>query len=191
MKQLLITFSVVFVFSLPFYSKGYSAESPNDDRSAKLTQESPPPQAMTLPLSQPSPVNNANRRRFSRDVAKIAQQYRLDPALIHAVISAESGFNPTAVSPAGAIGLMQLMPATAERYRIADPFDPIANIEGGVRHLRFLLDKFKTIRLALAAYNAGAATIARNTPPDYPETRRYVIRVLHFYMLYKKEARAH
>lgn len=191
MKQLLITLSVFFVFSLSLYSKCYSAESFQGDRSAEPTHESPLPQAMTLSLSQPFPINHANRRRFSRDVARIAQQYRLDPALIHAVISAESGFNPTAVSPAGAIGLMQLMPATAERYRIADPFDPIANIEGGVRHLRFLLDKFKTIRLALAAYNAGAAAIARNTPPDYLETRRYVIRVLHFYMLYKKEAHTH
>jgi soluble lytic murein transglycosylase-like protein len=191
MKLLLITLSVFFIFSYSFYNKGYGTDSFQNYRAAESTHELTPPQTMTLPMSQPFPINHANRQRFSRDVARIAQQYRLDPALVHAVISAESGFNPKAVSPAGAIGLMQLMPATAERYRITDPFDPIANIEGGVRHLRFLLDKFKNIRLALAAYNAGAAAIVRHTPPDYLETRRYVIRVLHFYMLYKKKAPTH
>jgi soluble lytic murein transglycosylase-like protein len=191
MKPLLITLSIGFVLFLSLSSKCYSAASSPSNGSTEPIAASSPPPAVTLPLSQPFPINHANRRKFSPDVARIAQQYRLDPALIHAVISAESGFNPTAVSPAGAIGLMQLMPATAEHYRITDPFDPVANIEGGVRHLRLLLDRFKTIRLALAAYNAGAATIERNTPPNYPETRRYVIRVLHFYMLYKQEGHAH
>ena len=88
---------------------------------------------------KPFAINEVNRRRFSRAITQIAAQYRLDPNLLHAVISAESGFNPKAVSHAGAMGLMQLMPATAERFGVKNPYDPIANIRGGARYLRWLL----------------------------------------------------
>lgn len=136
----------------------------------------------------PFKINQANRRRFAPHIERIARKYRLDPALIHAVISVESGFNPQAVSPAGAMGLMQLMPGTARRYGVDDPYDPLTNINGGARHLRFLLDKFRNISLVLAAYNAGADAVIRhrNSIPPYLETRKYVVRVLHFYMRYKK-----
>lgn len=139
-------------------------------------------------LRQPFPINRANQKRFAPHIARIAQRHQLDPALIHAVISAESGYDPQAVSPKGAMGLMQLMPATAQRYGLSDPFDPIANIDAGVRYLRALIRRFKNISLALAAYNAGADVVVRyrNSVPPYLETRKYVVRVLHFYMLYRK-----
>ena len=137
---------------------------------------------------KPFNVNEANRRRFSPHIAQIAGQHRLDPALLHAVISAESAFNPKAVSRAGAMGLMQLMPATAKRFGVSNPFDPIANMRGGARYLRILLDQFKNINLALAAYNAGENAVIRygNTIPPYKETRNYVTRVLQFYQQYRR-----
>ena len=95
-------------------------------------------------------VNEQNRRRFAADVDRIAAQYRLEPALMHAVISAESAYNPWAVSPKGAMGLMQLMPGTAERFGVSNPYDPIANMHGGARYLRWLLDRFNDPRLAVA-----------------------------------------
>ena len=92
--------------------------------------------------SRPSRVNEENRQRFAADVHRIATQYQLDPALMHAVISAESSYNPWAVSPKGAMGLMQLMPGTAARFGVANAYDPIANMHGGARYLRWLLDNF-------------------------------------------------
>lgn len=150
--------------------------------------DNPIPRRSRFTLEPPFAVDQGNRRRFSPSIARIARQYRLDPELIHAVISVESGYNPQAVSPKGAMGLMQLMPATAALYGVDDPFEPIANIRAGSRHLRHLLDKFKRINLALAAYNAGSGTVAgnRNTVPPYLETRKYVNLVLGFYMYYKR-----
>lgn len=137
---------------------------------------------------KPFRVNEANRRRFAGDIARVAGEHRLEPALLHAVISAESAYNPGAVSRAGAMGLMQLMPGTAERFGVDDPFDPIANLKGGARYLRLLLDQFQQLTLALAAYNAGENTVIRygNAVPPYPETRTYVSRVLSFYEHYRR-----
>jgi soluble lytic murein transglycosylase-like protein len=136
---------------------------------------------------KPFKVNETTRERLTGQISLIANQHRLDPALLHAVISAESAFNPVAVSHAGAMGLMQLMPATAERFGVNDPFDPIANIRGGARYLRLLLDQFHNISLALAAYNAGENAVAKygNTIPPYRETQTYVSRVLDFYNYYR------
>ena len=105
-------------------------------------------------------------------------RHRVDPALIRAVIQVESAFRSTARSGKGAMGLMQLMPATARHYAVEDPFDPRENIEAGTRHLKSLLDRFGTT-LALAAYNAGESAVARfGGIPPYPETRDYVSRIL-------------
>jgi hypothetical protein len=108
----------------------------------------------------------------------VAARHGIDPALVHAVIQVESAYRPRARSPKGAMGLMQLMPATARQYKVADPYDPWANIEGGIRHLKSLLDRFE-LSLALAAYNAGEAAVQRfGGIPPYRETRSYVGRIL-------------
>ena len=113
-----------------------------------------------------------------------ASKYSLDPALLHAVIRAESGYNPGAVSHKGAAGLMQLMPATASRYGVRDRFDPQENIEGGARYLSDLLEMFPSdVKLAVAAYNSGENTVKKfgNQVPPITETQNYVDRVLGYY----------
>ena len=108
-----------------------------------------------------------------------ATAYSVDPALVRSIVEAESGFNPRATSPAGARGLMQLMPETAASLGISDAYDPAENLRGGTRYLRGLLDRFGDVRLAVAAYNAGPAAVERfGGVPPYSETRAYVRRVL-------------
>jgi len=112
-------------------------------------------------------------------VAPIAAKYGIETEWVLRIIEAESGGNPNAVSPKGASGLMQLMPATARALGVQDPFDPVQNIEGGVRYLRHLLDRFGDLRLALAAYNAGPGNVERyGGIPPFPETLRYLRRIL-------------
>lgn len=109
-------------------------------------------------------------------VERIAAEQSLAPDLIHSVIRTESNYNPYAVSPKGALGMMQLIPATALRFGVSDVFDPVKNIEGGARYLKYLLDLFGgNYVLALAAYNAGEAAVARyGGVPPYAETHQYV-----------------
>lgn len=115
-----------------------------------------------------------------RDIAKeAALRHDLDPALVAAVVHVESAWDPRAVSPKGALGLMQLMPATAAYLGVVDAFDPADNLEGGCRYLREMLDRFLDLRLALAAYNAGPDVVSRvGDVPTYPETREYVESIL-------------
>ncbi|MEM7539945.1 MAG: transglycosylase SLT domain-containing protein, partial [Pseudomonadota bacterium] len=130
-----------------------------------------------------------NRERFKPTIANAAKASKLPPALLHAVITAESAYDPNALSPAGAVGLMQLMPATAQRYGVSNRKDPKANISGGTRYLADLLDLFdENLVLALAAYNAGEGAVMRNgnKVPPYPETQNYVRKVLKYYNDYKK-----
>lgn len=112
-------------------------------------------------------------------VESAAARNQLPPQLIHSVIRVESNYNPHAVSSKGALGLMQLIPATARRFGVSDVFDPADNIQGGARYLKYLLDLFHNdYRLALAAYNAGEAAVARyGDVPPYAETRNYVVQV--------------
>ena len=122
-------------------------------------------------------------------VSRAAQQHHVQPALLLAVMKAESSFNPTAVSKAGAVGLMQLIPETAIRHGVRNLYDANENITGGAKHLRYLLDRFHgNIRLALAAYNAGERKVDRyGQIPPYKETQDYVKRVLVYYRSYKKD----
>lgn len=119
---------------------------------------------------------------YNDAIAEAADRYRLDPNLIRAIIHAESAFNPFAVSSAGALGLMQLMPAMAEELNVLDPFDPRQNILGGSRYLRDLLDSHHgNVDLAVASYNAGPGAVARYRGiPPYRETRNYVKTVNYF-----------
>ena len=115
---------------------------------------------------------------YGRLVEDAASRHRVDPLLVHAVIAVESRHRPDAVSPAGAQGLMQLMPGTARILGVVDPFDPRANVEAGVAYLRRLADEFGTV-LALAAYNAGPGAVREHGGvPPFPETRGYVRSVL-------------
>jgi hypothetical protein len=120
-------------------------------------------------------------------IEEFSRKYSVDSALVKAVIKAESGFNSYAVSRKGAKGLMQLMPQTAEQWRVFDVFDPRQNIEGGVRHLKHLLDAFgNNLTLSLAAYNAGKDAVIQNgSIPPYDETQNYVRKVLRYYESYK------
>jgi soluble lytic murein transglycosylase-like protein len=129
----------------------------------------------------------ADKIIYDRMVDKIARTYGVESALLHAVISVESRYSPKAVSRTGAVGLMQLMPETAKRYGVTDPLDPLQNLRGGARYLRYLLKKYNNDRnLALAAYNAGEASVAKygNQIPPYPETTNYVPRVMEYYRKY-------
>jgi hypothetical protein len=118
-----------------------------------------------------------------KEIEDAAERYGVPVKLVSAVIRAESGFNPRAVSRTGARGLMQLMPATASILGVRNSFDPRENIDGGVRHLRGLIDRFPhSLPLAIAAYNAGEKAVTQyGGIPPYPETQDYVTKVLHFY----------
>ncbi len=119
---------------------------------------------------------------FDALVQRAAARYRLDPALIHAVIRAESDYNPRAVSRAGARGLMQIMPDTARAFGVKDAFDPVQNIEAGARELRGYLDRFDSVELALAAYNAGPGNVRKyGGIPPFRETQAYIPRVLEYW----------
>jgi soluble lytic murein transglycosylase len=122
-------------------------------------------------------------------VRRAAQQHHVQPALLLAVIKAESSFNPIAISKAGAVGLMQLIPETAIRHGVRNLYDTNDNITGGAKHLRYLLDRFHgNTRLALAAYNAGEHKVDQyGQIPPYKETQDYVKKVLVYYRSYKKD----
>ncbi len=123
--------------------------------------------------------SSRNRRELEKWVYRLAPDYRLDPRLVLAVIEVESGFNPRARSPKGAMGLMQLMPQTARRFDVEDPWDPVQNLRGGMAYLRWLLDRFDgDLELVLAGYNAGEQMVERyQGVPPFRETRRYVQRI--------------
>jgi soluble lytic murein transglycosylase-like protein len=130
----------------------------------------------------------ADRERYARHIGAAAKANNLEPALLHAVISAESGYNPFARSPKGATGLMQLMPETARRYGARNLLDPAQNIRAGARYLRDLMDMFNNdLHLALAAYNAGENAVIRAGMriPPYAETMTYVPRVITYYRQYR------
>lgn len=137
----------------------------------------------TRPAADPAPAAQplgpyATRRPYSQLVRAAADRHRVDTEILHAVIEVESGYRADAVSRRGAKGLMQLMPATVERYNVQDPFDPAANIDAGARYLRYLFDQFG-MRGGLAAYNAGEGAVGRfHGVPPYRETVRYVDRIL-------------
>jgi hypothetical protein len=128
-----------------------------------------------------------NPEEFAPIINSLSDEYGVDKALVKAVIHAESGYNPNAVSPKGARGLMQLMPKTAQDLKVSNTFDPKDNIRGGVRYLRFLLDTFKgDVSLALAAYNAGLSRVSQyGGIPPFEETRNYVARVLTYQKSYR------
>jgi soluble lytic murein transglycosylase-like protein len=133
-----------------------------------------------------NPAMLARATQYDSIIEKIAVTAAVEPNLLRAVIVVESGFNSRAVSKKGAVGLMQLMPATATRFGVSNRYDPLQNIRGGAAYLKFLMDRFgHDVRLALAAYNAGEEAVDRNGGqiPPFSETMAYVPRVLKVYRM--------
>jgi soluble lytic murein transglycosylase-like protein len=168
------------------YSRSYLVPSEVSSVSSVML---PIPKGLNLKRFAAPPVKNTaalstRKQSYQLSVQQVAQRWGIDPALLDAVITVESGYNPQALSPKGAQGLMQLMPETAARYGVTDRSDPLANLEGGARYLRDLLLMFKgDVTLALAGYNAGENAVikAGNRIPAYAETQEYVVKVLEKY----------
>lgn len=159
--------------------KGGTAEVLADDVVAIEPEEIFEP--IEPPLSDKTP--------FEKVIRAAAERYRIDADLIHCVIAVESNFNPKAVSPKNARGLMQLMPQTAAQFGVKDVFDPEENVNAGAKYLRQLMDKYNNLTLALAAYNAGPERVdqyGRRIPP-YLETMKYVQRIAKSYAKIKAE----
>lgn len=171
-------------------SDGREIEAASVRRSAGLAEiELPSGAWLSLPealianweaLEPPRPVWHREAGVHAPLIAEAAATHRLPPELLAAVARVESAFNPRAVSPVGAQGLLQLMPATAERFGVDDAFDPAQNVAGGARYLDWLLDRYEDrLDLALAGYNAGERAVDRyDGIPPYRETRNYVTRVI-------------
>jgi soluble lytic murein transglycosylase len=147
------------------------AESPRPDNSPAQTPR---------PLSAPSGASNET---YSEIINSACGKYGVDPSLVQAIVKVESDFNPFALSRKGAMGLMQLMPQTAMELNVRNSFSPRENIEGGVKHLRYLMDRYEgNLSLALAAYNSGENAVRQwGTIPPFKETQQYVKKILHLY----------
>jgi soluble lytic murein transglycosylase-like protein len=141
-----------------------------------------PPEPEPAPVES-APITVVPNFAYSNLVHSVCKKHEVDWRLIFAVMAAESNFNPHALSPKGALGLMQLMPDTARLYHVNDPYDPVQNIDAGVRHLKMLLSRYKgKLELVLAAYNSGEKVVDRyNGIPPYRETKDYVKKVLDVY----------
>jgi soluble lytic murein transglycosylase-like protein len=196
---LLLLFLTIFVCSGPASAGIYRYEDENGnvyftncprDASYKLfIRESREDVDGTAPQENgaPPPPISTTSNEYDALIREFARKYEVDAALIKAIIRAESGFNPYAVSKKGARGLMQLMPQTAQRLNVNNSFNPRENIEGGTRHFKYLLGLFRSdLRLSLAAYNAGENLVLQsNSIPPYRETIDYIRKVLAFYQSYR------
>jgi len=182
--------SLLLIVAFPAMAEIYIYQGPNGER---LITDRPPHSSSQYDLVAKRdslsdaghimanrPVTVGGPNAFQAYINSASVRYKVDAALIEAIIKVESDFDPNAVSKAGATGLMQLMLPTAQYYKVNNRFNPRQNIHGGVAHLRDLLDRYKNeLPLVLAAYNAGptAVTRYRGIPP-FPETRRYISKVL-------------
>ena len=173
---------------------GYANTGPINDRT--VTAEITTPPSLTAKSTAACPQYNTptvsgrkTEHVLHPIIIQASRRHQVDPALVYAIIMAESGYNPKAVSKRGAEGLMQLMPATAEALGVEDSFNPEQNINGGVRHFKWLVTQFDgDIKLALAAYNAGSRTVRlyQGVPP-FRATQLYIKKVFKYYRIYKDQ----
>lgn len=172
----------------------YFGSQPTAPRFAANTgSDHAPPRHRPRLTESPNSCNGAlcDKSRLDGLINEIAHVYGLESALLHAVVSVESRYNPSARGPGGAAGLMQLMPGTAKRYGVENVFDPEQNLHGGAKYLRDLMEKFGSdIRLAIAAYQAGELTVSRyqNSIPPFRTTMDYVAKVLNYYHKFRASA---
>jgi soluble lytic murein transglycosylase-like protein len=180
---LLTAISIFFTFQTLLFGQAYYTYT-DENGIQNITNIPPARPVADLKISgKPEPVatsaaptTTTKSKNYDPIIEKVATQHQIDPSLIRSIIAQESGFNPKAVSAKGARGLMQLMPATAERLGVKNSFDPEQNIQGGVKHFRFLMDSFNNnLELSLAAYNAGENLVQRlGRIPAIRETQDYV-----------------
>jgi soluble lytic murein transglycosylase-like protein len=158
----------------------------NEDKDAQIVNNA---RNILLNADFRSIFRHKKERLFHPIILQEAIRHKLDPALVKAIIMAESGYNPNAVSKKGAQGLMQLMPSTAEALGVEDAFNPQQNISGGVRYFKKLVNRFDgDIKLALAAYNAGSKNVRHYQGiPPYKSTHYYIEKVFKYYKLYKNQ----
>ncbi len=160
----------------------------------------PPPASSSLPQPTPPPTvlhlhNNGGTAQITRQpyTPPAPEVNAVEQVLLRAIVEVESNWNPRAVSPKGATGLMQLMPGTAAQYGVKNLQDPLENLQAGIQHVRYLMRKFKgDLRLVLAAYNAGEGAVRKygGQVPPYPETQAYVKKVLALYTQYRYQSSA-
>jgi len=182
------------IFNIAFISTFFAFSSSGEKNPRPLPQYEPvaEEELMTEEPAVNIQISDAllkRSRRYHSIVLKAASHYMVDPALVKAIIMAESGYDPQAVSSEGASGLMQLMPRTAEALGVEDAFDPEHNVNAGVRYFKYLLEEFNDdIELALAAYNAGSRTVKRHQGiPPIKATQDYIKKVFAYYRYYKSE----
>ncbi len=185
----------IFVATITFFMMFFPAQLIHVEAKPEPKEAKSNPSGVSQTIPKQSyllvkPIKPNKRGHFFYPIIHaVADKYRVDPALVKAVIMAESGYNPRAISKRGAKGLMQLMPSTAASLGVKDSFNPEENINGGVKYLKKLLKKFEgNLRLAVAAYNAGVRKVRKYQGiPPFKATRYYVRKVLGYYHYYKIE----
>jgi len=184
--------SGIFSFVMIFFLIGVTYRINYENEQDIVVPEIPTPYIQEVIQNQPQKVTldfkpNKRERNYHSIILEAGNKYDVDPALIKAVIMAESSYDPMAVSKKGALGLMQLMPGTADELDVEDPFDPVHNVNAGVKYLKGLLNEFEgNLELAIAAYNAGSKKVRKfNGIPPYNTTRNYVKKVFQYYQYYQ------
>ena len=190
---LLIVLVTINVFICTLYV-GYANTGPTNSKTVTVKIKTPPsltakPTAPWPKYSTPAVSGRKTEHLLHPIIIQASRRHQVDPALVYAIIMAESGYNPKAISKRGARGLMQLMPATAEALGVKDSFNPEQNINGGVRHFKWLVNQFDgNIELALAAYNAGSRKVRRyQGVPPFRATQLYIKKVFKYYRIYKNQ----
>jgi len=188
-KSVMLLILLSFIMGLNGWKQNFLVATTNDQSrdNAKIhLAKAVPSKNPFIELEMTSNQKNAENR-YQRLIIDAAYRYKVEPAIIKAIIMAESGFNPKAVSKVGARGLMQLMPRTAKSLGVEDSFKPAHNIDAGVRYFKYLLDQFDgEMKLALAAYNAGSYNVRKyGGVPPFKETKFYIYKVLKYYEAYR------